>query len=434
MNKSHDGSGLREWQAGWTLVFAACIGISVQTYYLSSISVVMKALGDEFGWSRGEISSVSAIKSTVLILCSPFLGYFVDKIGARRIAIPGLILYSLGTVSISLVGPSIWSWYIVWGIVAFAGVAISSTIWTAAVASRFDNQRGLALGITLAGHGLTSAIIPFVSVWALEAFGWRGVYVVLGFMAFATALPPVLLLFFDARDLAGKKASTHRAMTANTVLPGFSFAEAIRQTRYWRLALAMVIGGGAVGALQLHLVPMMTDGGMELSTAAAVFALLGPATIAGRLLGGFLMDRFFPPYIAALIFALPMIDCLLLLQFGASETSSVFIVLLAGFALGAEVDTISVLASRYFGLRAYGRVYAPLVAIFAVGFGYSGAIAGVVYDKTGSYDSVLILLVVALTVSIALLLTLGRFPEFDAVTADAKETPPAIPPDPALAV
>lgn len=414
-----DRGGWDEWRKGWLLVVTSALGMSLATIYLASAGVVMKPLEEAFGWTRGQVSSIAAIKSTVIVLVSPFLGYAVDRFGPRRVALPGIVLYSAALAAAGLTGPSIWSWYIVWTLAAFAGVMVGTTIWTAAVASRFQKHRGLALGLAMAGLGLTSTIIPPLAVWALEAFGWRGMYFTLGAFGFLSVFPMTWLFFYEA----GRSRSGGDAPVPMLALPGVRFGDAIRQARYWKMALIFLLGSTSMGVFQLHLFPMMTDAGITTMQAAGYVALMGPLMIVGRISGGALMDRFHAPVVAALSLTLPLANCFLIPHMAAVSWGPLVVIIIAGLSIGAESDMIPVLVARYFGLKSYGRIYATLAAVFAIGFGYAGTLGGFIYDHTKSYDVFLHVVAVCLIAAVALVLTLGRYPDFaeapDTATRDA---------------
>jgi predicted MFS family arabinose efflux permease len=396
-----------EWRAGWKVVLTAALGMSLVTMYSNSAGVVMKPLQEAFGWSRGQISSMTAIKSTVIILASPLVGWAVDRFGSRRIAIPGVAAYCSAIALVGFTGPSIWSWYLAWTVAAFAGVLVGSTVWTAAVASRFARHRGLAISATLCGLGATSAVVPAYATWALGAFGWRGVYFSLGALGLVAALPMAVLFFREAPRQPGAGRSA-----ADPNLPGFTFAQAIRQPRYWRLAAALCTSALSAGAFQLHLVPMMTDAGISRVEAAAYVGLIGPVSIASRLVGGFLMDRLHPPLVAGGCFALPIIACLLIPYLGVSPAVPLAVVLIDGLGAGGAGGATGVMVSRYFGMKSYGRSYAILTALVGVGYGYAGLLAGVMYDRYGSYDMLLKVLVACLAIGAGFMLTMGRAPNF----------------------
>jgi MFS family permease len=67
------------------------MGVASSTVYL--LGVFMQPLEREFGWSRAEISSGMTIASVVSVFSAPLMGYVIDRVGARRIAILGVTLF-----------------------------------------------------------------------------------------------------------------------------------------------------------------------------------------------------------------------------------------------------------------------------------------------------------------------------------------------------
>ena len=132
----------------------------------------------------------------------------------------------------------------------------------------------------------------------------------------------------------------------------------------------------------------------------------------GRVLTGFLLDRFWGPAVAALLMALPAISCLLLASGSPSVQSAYLATILIGFAAGAEFDIIAYLASRYFGLKHYSKIYSWLYAAFAIGAATAPALFGFGYDKLGNYNAVFSISAVLFMLGSVLLLFLGRYPVF----------------------
>jgi MFS family permease len=416
---TREPTALEEWRRGWPLVLTSALGMSLATIYLTSAGVVMKPLHDAFGWSRGQISVMMAIKSTALILSAPFIGYAVDRFGARRVALPGVLLYLTAIAAAGLTGPGIWSWWAVWTFAAVGGVMVGSTIWTSAVVKRFNRHRGLALGFTMAGLGLTASVVPPLAVWSLQAFGWRGMYFTLAGVAFVVVFP-LVWLFFREPD---------RVPIADNVPPpplvGYTFKEAIRQPRYWRIAAAFLVGSVGMGVFQVHLFPMITDTGISPMKAAGYVALLGPLAIAGRIGGGFLMDRIHVSIVGGLSFGLPIINCFLIPHMTTIPGAIAIVVAITGLAVGAESDVTGVLVSRYFGMRNYGQTYAVITCMFAVGSGWASALGGFIFDRTGNYDLVLKIVAACLLVSVILLVTVGRYPILRAPDPETAKIPAA---------
>src|SRR4051812_22673198 len=121
---SPDGpTAAQEWSQGWTVVLAAILGYTASAIHQQSLGVMMKPLSAAFGWSRAEIAAAASMASIGTIVTAPLVGRLVDRFGARKVSSIGLPLYCLGIAAAGLTGPSIWSWYLVWGFVALVYMA-----------------------------------------------------------------------------------------------------------------------------------------------------------------------------------------------------------------------------------------------------------------------------------------------------------------------
>ena len=209
-------------------------------------------------------------------------------------------------------------------------------------------------------------------------------------------------------------------------LPGLEAGEAVRSPDFWKLAVVFLCIPIVVNGTVVHLVPLLTDRGIPANQAVAVFSGIGASLIAGRLLCGFLLDRFFGPHVAIAFVILPATGVIALL--GSANVSPTTIgAVLVGLGMGAEVDLIAYLQSRYFGLRAFGQIYGYLFAVFTVGTGLGPFMMGTACDATGSYRPALIAFVGVLTCAGLLLLRLSRsypFPVQTPANGGASEDPP----------
>ena len=156
------------------------------------------------------------------------------------------------------------------------------------------------------------------------------------------------------------------------------------------------------------MVPLLTDRGIPTSTATAVLSAAGLALVAGRLLAGYLLDRIFAPYVAVAFFLAPLAGILLLLL-GSSPSVAAIATVLVGVGLGAEVDLMAFLLSRYFGMRAFGEIYGYLFALFMLGAGAGPFAMGVSFDATGSYQLMLASFAIALLLASGLMIGLGSY-------------------------
>jgi cyanate permease len=157
-----------------------------------------------------------------------------------------------------------------------------------------------------------------------------------------------------------------------------------------------------------HLVPLLGDRGFSPQTATGMVGLAGIALIAGRLLAGFLLDRIHAPYVAVVSFLAPLVGIAVLLL-TPQQNGAAIGTILVGMGLGAEVDLIAFLLSRYFGMRSFGEIYGYFFSIFMVGAGLGPLAMGVSYDRTGSYELMLICFAVALALATLPVLRLGTY-------------------------
>jgi MFS family permease len=134
-----------------------------------------------------------------------------------------------------------------------------------------------------------------------------------------------------------------------------------------------------------------------------------------------LLDRFSGPLIGAVSFGVPLISAGLWLTYDGSVTSAVVMAAALGLALGSEIDIIGYLASRYFGLKNYGTIFGTIAGLYALGVGMGPTLAGIAYDRTRSYDIFVWCVIPAFLIAVAMIGTLGRYPELAPPCADAPE-------------
>lgn len=395
-----------EWRLGWTLTVASAVGLFVGVTHLYTMGVFIGPLEREFGWSRTEITSGLTIVSLVAVLGSPFIGLLIDQIGPRRVGLTGVMAYCAAFALLSLAGPSVWSWWAIWTLLAIASLGTKSTIWTAGVATSFDRSRGMAIAVVLCGASAGSAVLPTAAHALVDEFGWRAAYAVLG-GAMAVVTSPLLYIFFRTRRPVAKRLTT----AAPDSPVGAVLRESLLSFRYLRLALSSFFVAFGITALAVHFIPMLTAKGVTPGSAAALAGVIGVSSVCGRIGAGFLLDRFSGPLIGLVSFAAPIIACAaLLLSPQASAVHAVIAAMFIGASLGAEIDVIVYLTSRYFSIDNFGTLFGTLAGIMILATGLGPLALGSIYDSLGSYDRGLMLLAPLFALSACLVGTLGPYP------------------------
>ncbi|MBS1829915.1 MAG: MFS transporter [Acidobacteria bacterium] len=357
----------------WGVVLACSLGVafSLGTLAVFSFSLFLKPLVAEFHWSRGEVSLAGTLINVAVSLMSPFVGRLADSYGSRAVTIGGHVLLAAGLCTLALLNGPLWQLYAVFLLIGIFGSGATPPPYSRVVAKWFTTQRGLALGLVMAGGGLGTFVMPHIVHAVMDSHGWRGAYVALGFCAIAIPVPLAAILIQEPQP--SKLSRFEQA--------GMTRSEALRSSVFYHLTIVFFLAALCTNAAVAHLAPILTDQGMQTGQAAMAVSLFGLSTFFGRLVTGWLVDKLFAPYVAASLFALLGIGLLLLRQGAMGELAAVFI----GFGFGAEADIMPYLASRYFGFRAFGEIYGILFASFTLGIAAGPPLMGFGFDRTGGY-------------------------------------------------
>src|SRR6202522_3899039 len=157
-----------------------------------------------------------------------------------------------------------------------------------------------------------------------------------------------------------------------------------------------------------HCAALLTDRGLTAGNAALCASVLGGSSLLGRIVVGWLLDRFFGPRVAFVINLITALGIFLLAR-ANSFPAGCFAAALIGIGAGGEAAITPYLLTRYFGLRAFSTLYGLTWTFYAAAGAIGPVILGRAFDATGSYSSLLILLAAALAVAAATNLLLPRY-------------------------
>jgi MFS family permease len=404
---------MEELSKNWRIVLACFFGImlsssSIPFYTLGAFTVPLQA---EYGWSRAQVQGAMAFLTLGSLITVPLVGMAIDRFGTRAVGLVSIILLGLTLMNIGLTTSSLSIFYLNWILMSGFAAGTTPITWTRALNGWFDKQRGIALGFALAGTGVAGITTPQLATFMIEQYGWRLAYVGLGLLPIIISLPMVFFLLRDPPKLSKTSNAVEKSIALANQL-GLTLAEAIRGWRFWVIATAFFGISIGIGGTISNLIPLLHDNGMDLATAASVAGTIGMSVIVGRVIAGFLIDRYWAPLVAFFVFCMPAVSCWLLAGEVQSIPLAVTAAALIGLAAGAEFDMISYLTSRYFGLKHYGKIYAWQFAAFSIGAGFSPPVFGRVFDLYGSYGPILLVSGLLYVGGAVLLLTLGRYPQF----------------------
>jgi MFS family permease len=399
---------------GWWVALTAALGLllNTATIIVFSFGFFARAIGHEFHVGRAKISLAFTIHNLTSALCIPLAGRLVDRYGPRRVLLPSTALLGLILICSRFLSEAIWQLYVFYFALGVVSGGAGAMPYTDVISHWFDRHRGLAISVMMLGMGLGAIAIPSVAQRLVATLGWRMAYAVFGLLIVLIPLP-VVTAFLKERpedvgllpDGAGE-AHVSTPVAANDV--GLTVHEAVHTSEFWTMVCILFLVTASVHACFIHLPAILTDRGSSAQLAAFASSLFGVGLFMGRIGCGYLLDQFFAPRVAALLFAAVAIG-IAFLELGHAFWSACIAAVLVGFGIGAEVDIIAYLTSRYFGLRSYGAIFGWIWAVFGVSGGLGAYLMGLGFDKTGSYVVPLIGFFWAAVLATLLTLRLGPY-------------------------
>ncbi|MBU0794233.1 MAG: MFS transporter [Alphaproteobacteria bacterium] len=393
-----------EFRRGWPVVLAAACGagLGIAGLLTYSAGIFAKDLEIAIGLSRTSLGAAFFLATVALALALPLAGWLVDRFGPRWPAFAGSLALSGGFVLLGTVVHSVASYMSVMAGIGLLAACSSPVAYTRAVNAVFDRSRGLALGLTQVGIGISAAIVPPVLAIVVAERGWQAGYLTLAIIA-AFGIVPALSL----PDRRGNRL----AMRATS---GTATGQ-MRSPLILQLLACFGMMALSFAGLLPHFVPMLREAGMDARAAGALAGLIGASVIVSRVIVGWLADRIPAPLIAATCCGLCALGCIALAT-GGSALAWVGAIAL-GTAMGAEADLIGYLTARYFGMANYGRLYAVQYASFMLMAGTGPLWVGALADQTGGYDAALWVTVAGMAISILLFLRLPTLRPGEAAAA-----------------
>ena len=338
----------------------------------------------EFGWSRTQVTSGNALSKLIIGPLFGFLaGWIIDRFGPRRLMLFGILL--AGGALIGLGGMSaLWMFYAFYLLNAIGYVCGGPLPNQVLLSQWFKEGRGKAMGFAYLGIGIGGALVPWLSYWMVQWWGWRGALRGLGVLIIVMAWP--MAWFAKEAQAAGPAAGGGGGLAPLRAV--------FRRPAFYLLAIGSMCSIAAVGGANQHLKLFMSlDAGYSQGDAARIISLVLGFSIAGRLLMGWLADRIPKKHVMLIIYTL-VAAAIPLLFFASSRGAMGLFAAMFGIGLGGEYLIIPLMAAELFGVGVLGRVMGIIVTADGVAEAVSPMLVGYLRDVTGTYSAGFIWLVV----------------------------------------
>ena len=402
---------------GWFVVGAAmlCISTGPGPFAFAALGLFIIPFETEFGWERTQISACLTLLVAATAISLPFIGRFVDKYGSRLILFPSLVIFALCLAAIPTFVSELWQLTLIFLLIGTIAAGTNSVPYMPVLSAWFFKYRGLAIGISIAGIGLGYAYVPLLLQYLIDNAGWRYGYYALSGIVIFIAFPLVYFFLKESPADMGLKPdgeTTGEAPEATKKDVGLEVKEILRHREFWMLVAIFIVLSFVLNGMLAHLVPMLSDRGMDTGIAAAVAATAGITVFFSRILIGFLIDRFFAPYVAMVFFSLSAVG-MVVFALGAVDAMAFIGAICVGLSLGAEVDLLAYLTGRYFGLKSFGTTYGLLFSAVLTGTAIGPLAFGIGFDTTGSYVSILTICVGINILAVILTAFMGKYPDWE---------------------
>ena len=335
----------------------------------------------DLGWSRRDVTSGNAYSK---LLVGPLFGWLagvmVDRFGPRRLMLVGIVIAGSALIGLGSV-TTLGAFYFFYLFNAL-GYVLGGPLPVQVLLSRwFDAARGKAMGIAYLGIGIGGALVPLVAYALTQSMGWRGALRVLGVLMIVIALPGAFLVRDPPRPAAG------------TGEPAPSVAAILRRPAFYLLAAGSMASIGAVGGTMQNLkLYLSLDRKIPQGEIAGILSLILVGSIGGRLLMGWLADRWFKKHVMLLVYTI-VAATIPAMVFAPSVPLIKVGAFLFGIGLGGDYMVIPLMAAELFGVRMLGRVMGIILTADGVAEAVVPLAVATIRDRTTSYAGGFLLLV-----------------------------------------
>jgi MFS family permease len=384
--------------------FCAWLGLftGVVPMITATMSLFMVPVGNEFHLTRGEISAILVLSPGTTAVLAPFCGRFLDKVGFRTALLTAVAVFGLFMASRALV-QNVWQLALSFMLVSIGSSLNSSVGYAKLVSIWFSRHRGLVLGLAMSlGAGLGSAIAPQIFRPLIHNHGWRQGYFWAGAFLLAVVLPLMALLLEEPPV----RATSHHQEAGSAY--GMTRAEAIRTRSFWFLLAAIFLASMALVGTNAHAMPLLTERGFQPEAAVTEISCFYIGGIIGQFSCGWVSDRV-DSYLVVTPYYFMAFVGLVIVQTTTSTGLLFPGAVVMGLGQGAEIAFSAYLTSRYFGLKAYGAIYAIFYSASSAGIALGLYVMGAAHDVFGSYRPMALIFGGILAVATLLVATMGPY-------------------------
>ncbi len=372
---------------GWWVVVGAFLNLFLTvgiTFY--GLPVFYPELVKNLGFSRSQVTEGILLG---FLIIAPFVGYIgslIDRHGAQSVIRFGLAFVG-GPLILMGWTTRLWQYYLL-SIAEVLGYILTGPIPNQVlIAQWFRAARGRAMGYAYLGLGVGGAVSPLFVHFLISHYGWRRAFEVVGILILVVLFPISQWVTRSAPAEMGLAPDGAENPATDSAEAGavFDLRRVARSTNFWLILFGSTLVIGAIGTVIQQFVLFLQDQKYTLGQASVISSGLLFAGLAGRVIVGYLADRFRKKNVMA-TFYLVLAMAIPLLFFARYPAAAWTFAIVFGFAMGADYMLIPLVTAECFGLATLGKLLAIIIMANSLGQWIGPWMAGMIFDATHSYN------------------------------------------------
>jgi MFS family permease len=366
---------------GWVIVAAGALITCVAMGAMFALPVYLQPMSDETGWSRAGISLAMTFAFIMMGVAGFGWGAVTDRIGPRPVVLIGSVMLGVGLFVASR-APNLLVFQIAYGGLCGASVGAFFAPIMATTLAWFDKHRSLAVSLVSIGGGVAPMVVTPLASVLISAYGWRSAMLIVAIAVWAILIPATFLIRRAPAALAA--ATPAPTVATGGPAPRSVLSTTLRSPQFIVLAAVFCLCCAAHSGPIFHTVSYAMLCGASSLAAASIYSVEGVAGLFGRLLFGFMGDRFGVKRV--IIGGLVLQAAGIYTYIYLTEINQFYMLAsVLGLAYGGVMPLYAVLARDYFPPQLMGTVLGGITMMSSIGMAIGPIGGGWIFDTFGDY-------------------------------------------------
>lgn len=403
---------------GWLVLFALFVTYAVSNGISNfTLPLLYPSLIEEFAWNEAEVTRPAALMFFAAAFYSIAVGFLIDRFSARLMMIVGAFIVIIDLIAYTFIS-ELWHLTAVHLIFSF-GLTLCGMMPVMVVASRwFTKYRGVAFGVLLMASSFGGAVLPLTIAGALQESDWRAaLWILITFAAIFMVAPLVWPLRNKPEDVGttpdglplGEEGSVEQQEQR-----GIAAGATIRQAMTMPVFYLLIVATGTLwfcitGVLQHQSIYLGRDQGLEGAELAFAFSVFFWCSIIGKVLFGWLSDKFAKGRIMLLAILNIALGLVILRMIDGSSMTMIYLyALVYGIGFSGTFTMIQLMIAELFAGPTYGRILGVYFFVDTLAAGAGISLTGEIRVRADSYIPAIDMMIGMCVIAVVCVIAINR--------------------------